>query len=366
MEATNGIDKGNNGKTTGKKRHFDLFKPVSVRPNGERIESGNWCLRFQHRGKRTCRSLGTADYRLAQQRAKEMVRTVKTNGWESATGIRGDATGIKIEDFLTRFKETATTRKLRPQSIVAIDVVLRRIAKEVGANQLRQLTRDKIQVWIEAATRQGLKPVTIRGMMKIAACPFSKGSLMAMAMQDIPNPFRGLVWPRVDAEPFRAPDRKWILDLMNTGCRELSGDARLAFVLALGAGLRWGEITTLTWGNVTGQGVRILAGLAKGRRERIVPLGEKLRKLLDSERRGATERVITQDSGKLNAHLCVWLRQHDVEDARPLHYLRKCFGSMAAADHGIFIASKLLGHSTIALTAATYAGVVDRLPAVIF
>jgi len=64
--------------------------------------------------------------------------------------------------------------------------------------------------------------------------------------------------------------------------------------------------------------------------------------------------------------LCVWLRAHGVRDFKPVHYLRKCFGSLAVADHGIFIASKLLGHSDIGLTASTYAGQVDRLPAVRF
>jgi len=49
-----------------------------------------------------------------------------------------------------------------------------------------------------------------------------------------------------------------------------------------------------------------------------------------------------------------------------VHYLRKCFGSLAVADHGIFIASKLLGHADIGLTASTYAGQVDKLPAVKF
>jgi hypothetical protein len=36
------------------------------------------------------------------------------------------------------------------------------------------------------------------------------------------------------------------------------------------------------------------------------------------------------------------------------------------ADHGIFVASRLLGHSSINLTASTYAGQVDRLPVVKF
>ena len=49
-----------------------------------------------------------------------------------------------------------------------------------------------------------------------------------------------------------------------------------------------------------------------------------------------------------------------------MHYLRKCYGSLAVADHGIFVVPKLLGHSSIGLTASTYAGQVDELLAVKF
>ena len=149
MDVSSGI---NSGKLKPRKRGFDLFRPVSVKPDGTRIQSPNWCVRFQHQGKRTCRSLHTADYRLA-------------------------------------------------------------------------------------------------------AVVFSRRSLQAMGLVGVRNPFK---------------------------------------------------------------------------------------------------------------ELCVWLRAHGVRDFKPVHYLRKCFGSLAVADHGIFIASKLLGHSDIGLTASTYAGQVDKLPAVKF
>ena len=55
-----------------------------------------------------------------------------------------------------------------------------------------------------------------------------------------------------------------------------------------------------------------------------------------------------------------------MRDAEPVDCLRKCFGSLAVADHGILIGSKLLGHAVISITASTYAGQVDKLPAVRF
>jgi integrase len=78
------------------------------------------------------------------------------------------------------------------------------------------------------------------------------------------------------------------------------------------------------------------------------------------------EIVISSSAEEVHRELCDWLRKKGVKDAKPIHFLRKCFGSLAVADHGIYVASKLLGHSSISLTASTYAGQVDKLPAVSF
>jgi hypothetical protein len=74
--------------------------------------------------------------------------------------------------------------------------------------------------------------------------------------------------------------------------------------------------------------------------------------------------VIAGDPEEVHETLATWLKQHEVSDGKPVHYLRKCYGSLAVGDHGIFVASKRLRHSNISLTASTYAGQVDQLPAV--
>ena len=112
--------------------------------------------------------------------------------------------------------------------------------------------------------------------------------------------------------------------------------------------------------------MRVLASLAKGRRQRIVPISKELSGLLQAGRSGNEDKVITGDVWEVHEEVCRWLRRKGVKDSKPVHYLRKCYGSLAVADHGIFVASRLLGHSSINLTANTYAGQVDRLPTVKF
>jgi integrase len=216
-----------------------------------------------------------------------------------------------------------------------------------------------LQTWIEHC---GLKPITLRSVLKNAACVFSRMSLQSLGLSEVQNPFARLVRPKLDREPFPAPPRTWIIQLMQQGLEKLEGDVRLVFALALGAGLRWGEIMSLTWENVLPDGVRVLASLAKGRRARVVPVSESVRRVLEPAKRQGP--VIAGDAKEVHETLRAWLRRQGVKDGKPIHYLRKCFGSLAVADHGIYVASKLLGHSSITLTASTYAGQVDQLPAV--
>jgi integrase len=52
--------------------------------------------------------------------------------------------------------------------------------------------------------------------------------------------------------------------------------------------------------------------------------------------------------------LCTWLRAHGVKTIRPLHTLRKEFGSLINRAHGIHAASRALRHSSIGITADIY------------
>jgi len=358
MEAEDGID---SGKPKLHKRKFDLFRPVSVKPDGRRIQSANWCVRFQHKGKRTCRSLGTADYRLASQRAKQLVASVRQRGWSGAALMPTSHSGLSIDDLLEQYHRNAILRSLRPRSIADAEKSFRRVCREVAARRLNDLTPTSLQQWVQDC---GLRPVSLRSVLRNAASLFAKHSLQAMGMADVQNLFAKLVLPKVDREAFPAPPRKWITELMRQGVRELDGDTRLAFVLALGAGLRWGEIISLDWADVQTDSIRVTASKAKGRRTRVVPVSKLVRSVLEPRRNQGT--VITGNAKEVHASLCAWLRKQGVTDAKPVHYLRKCFGSLAVGDHGIFIASKLLGHASISITASTYAGQVDQLPAVKF
>ena len=194
------------------------------------------------------------------------------------------------------------------------------MARETGARRVGDLTPAALQGWIQEC---GLKPITLRSILKNAGSIFGRMSLQAMGISDLQNPFARLVRPKVDREPFHAPPRSWIMQLMRRGSKELSSEARLAFLLALGAGLRWGEIISLTWEDIQRQSVRVAASKAKGRRARVIPIGRMVREVVELARgQGA---VICTDAGEVHETLCTWLRAQGVKDAKPVHYLCKCY-----------------------------------------
>ncbi|HZR18878.1 MAG TPA: hypothetical protein VFE51_16445 [Verrucomicrobiae bacterium] len=83
---------------------------------------------------------------------------------------------------------------------------------------------------------------------------------------------------------------------------------------------------------------------------------------------GNPPKVYTPETEPNNLHyrcechhrtLVAWLRMKGIEDDKPCHLLRKEFGSYVATSFGIFVAQRLLGHSSPAVTDAFYAGLID-------
>ena len=76
-----------------------------------------------------------------------------------------------------------------------------------------------------------------------------------------------------------------------------------------------------------------------------------------------------KDAGRPYAHyrcaptfdkLIAWLRSKGVTGEKPLHTLRKEFGSLIAQKFGIFAAQQMLGHSDITTTSQHYIEVKEK------
>ncbi len=167
--------------------------------------------------------------------------------------------------------------------------------------------------------------------------------------------------------------------------REPHPDAYAALLLAFGCGLRANECDKArwTWLKKDGQGNCFIEVAKeadfrpKGESSRLIKIPHDLHDALHSTRSdtgpyilgGPASTESSEQGGGLyrrpNTFRVVnqWLRNRGVEAGnkygKPLHRLRKQFGSEVATSFGLFQAQKLLGHASPTITARHYASQVD-------
>jgi integrase len=159
-------------------------------------------------------------------------------------------------------------------------------------------------------------------------------------------------------------------------------EAFKALLLALGAGLRRGEIDRLLWRQIDfAAGVIHVetteaGGLKSEDSVGDVPIDPTLASLLRGFRARAQGQFVIEEGTGFTAskpwgqryrcegvfyRLTQWLRKNGVEGSKPLHTLRKEAGSIIATRAGIYAASRFLRHADIQVTAMHYADHKERV-----
>jgi integrase len=153
----------------------------------------------------------------------------------------------------------------------------------------------------------------------------------------------------------------------------------LAFLLAIGAGLRRKEIDTLTWDQIDCQKgiisveVTESASLKSAFSEAEVETGPQTARILQGFKAKAKGTFVLQGSGKTSnkkrrtyranatlTKLITWLRKQGVNSQKPIHELRKEIGSLMNDQFGIYSASRFLRHGSVAVTEASYIDKKDK------
>jgi len=189
-------------------------------------------------------------------------------------------------------------------------------------------------------------------------------------------------YPRESMRYHSKIDPAILLGKARTDLGEANPQAFKILLLALGAGLRRGEIDRLLWRQVDLDGGEIhievteAGGLKSADSTGKVAIDETLCGLLRGFKANAdSQYVIDGGAGEGGSRawgqryrcqdtfdsLLVWLRKNGVEDRRALHTLRKEAGAIIATKSGIYSASRFLRHSDIKTTAQHYADNKERV-----
>jgi integrase len=365
-----------------------IFCPVNDR--GE--VSPHYSMKVQFRGRRMAFTLGTANKEAGARRASGIYTDLLTLGVEATLAKHRTQRKISSDEATTvgewieaarrvsatnaaTFAQYAASLRLIVGQILSVKKTKNRFGPGKGGAQAYRATIDAasleilsaqaLQRWRLAYVAQARNPAQERSRMTSANSTIRQArSLFAdkivRFLPDVrlpsPRPFSDVeFFPKQSARYFSRIDPKALLRKAQTELAENDPSAFLAMLLALAAGLRRGEILSLAWPQIDFERASI----------RIEATESASLKTADS--RGEVrvdDGVISILRGfRANAvftRLNHWLRKHGVTARKPMHELRKELGALVTAEHGIYAASRVLRHSSVATTAAHYTDLKTR------
>jgi integrase len=254
--------------------------------------------------------------------------------------------------------------------------------------KLAEVTPDKVNKWrIAFVKRAGTNPVkqrrariTCNSLMRQAKSLFSPELLAHVSLQNPGKlPFDGVIF--YDRESMRYRSKVDIEALIRDAMRELPQEQLKIFLLASMAGLRRNEIDKLQWPAFRWDDrvIRIEATEFFSPKTSVgegdVSIDKQLLALFRGWHAKATSTFVVEADaepcpGATYTHyraqrhfdaLAEWLRTKGITATKPLHELRKEFGSLICAKYGIYTASKMLRHSRITTTEEHYLDQKERV-----
>jgi len=266
-----------------------------------------------------------------------------------------------------------------------------RLAK-INAVRLSDLTPALVQRWRIAYLSRALSPgaqraakISVNSVLRQAASLFAPKRLEFISLPPgYRSPFAGVkLEPRQSCRYRTSFDVQALIASAREELAPSDPEAYKVFLLGLCCGLRRGEIDKLQWRAFDWKAQKLhiepTEHFAAKTRDSIgsVDLEPQLVAIFRSFRGNAPESSFviqttpelstrTRAEGKKSRpyfhyraqkvfkRLSRWLRLHGVRTLRPIHVLRKEYGSRVCELHGIYAASRALRHTDIAVTAAHY------------
>jgi integrase len=377
-----------------------------------------YSMRIQFRGQRMAFSLRTTNKDAASRRAAALYNELLAHGIDTVLAKYRAQEPETPQEIATIGQWIESASKVfagKPSTFGSYARALRFIASEILATRkdkkrfaqqhaetyrrkidaapISILTPESIQAWrIRYVAKAGDNParqraarITCNSTLRAAKALFARKVLKftgGVVLLD-PPPFAGVeFYPR---ESMRYHSKIDPQALLRAASEELAGsdqDAFKALILALGAGLRRGEIDRLLWRQVDVKHglihveVTEASSLKSADSTGSVAIDESLASILQGFRaKSQSDFVIEEGASSADeskpwgrryrcqgvfARLMLWLRKNGVESRAPIHTLRKEAGSIIAAQAGIFAASRFLRHADLQVTAAHYVSVKER------
>jgi integrase len=257
--------------------------------------------------------------------------------------------------------------------------------EKIHAIPLSQLTQDAVESWKNRALKERVAAscgraesasTTINSTLRGCKNLFSKRILLAIEVaKEFESPFKDVSYlPEGSHRYITKFDAKKLISIAKEDLKEKNQNAYVIFLLAIGAGLRRNEIDKLLWEQVDFErkiiSIHKTSYFTPKTRESSseIMLAPTVADALMAHKEGANGPFVLDSNiqARPNAgythcrckrdykELYVWLLQNGISENNQLHTLRKEFGAQICRDHGLYMASRALRHSSYAMTERHY------------
>lgn len=383
------------------------------RHKGELRKCADYSVRIAHDGEQHDIPLKISDRDKAASKAKSIWESVVANGWDRTLmglGVKSKGDALTFGDYLTEFLKmpgvalmTAEEYRKKVITLVAEVVGIKRSPsvkaprkelekwrRKVEKVRVCSLTDRQFMKWRESCRmalergevcgqiKRRRSASTINGLIRAYKAVFRQEQLEKFAYLDLPELIPGISLKLLREPRYRYKggiDAQVLLDQANEELRNENVEAYKLFLLTLACGLRRTEADLLLWENVDlGQNCINVMGtkyyrLKSNASEGVVYFSEDIGRfvrdcferktgefVLESHRPPRRHLVTYQYHRAESTHeyLIAWLRGKGVKSRKPIHSLRKEFGSLINQAYGIHTASSALRHSTVTVTESHY------------
>jgi integrase len=400
--------------------HRAVFRQTYTR-NGKTLLTKGWAMKIAHEGRRETFPLDTPNKAAAAARARDIYLSLAGAGWEvtlarykraKALTREGETSGPHtVGQFLDEAFRTASNQ----QTVESYAKKFRQIVAEifdlsegkekhdswrvgtekwltkVHAVKLEEVTPARVEEWKRSfLAKAGSDPMALRrtrisanSMLRQARNLFSPKRLRHLQVSlPRPLPFEGVQFEPRQSMKYRSEiDLVKLIKTAKAKLRDSSPEEYKVFLLAVGAGLRKKEIDLLEWSSFRWDEnvIRIeptryfhpksedsIADLPIDREVMNVFRGyyERVKGIFVIKSRRAPVPAKPRQYYRCNAvfdRLMEWLRKQGVNGPKPLHTLRKEYGSLLTRSYGIHAASRALRHADLRTTSEHYSDSTARV-----
>jgi integrase len=421
-------------------RNDQQMSSVHVRKSGPKVAQKKWpktdsrywrdklvtrgksgfFVRLQRGGRREWFALNTSEREAGAMMARDIYLEVSSTGIAATSAklkpgsekISGE--GLTIGEFVSAVEATGKLSRLTLRGYVhCLRIIISEVfgvdggrerfdhrkggamrwAEKVDRIKVVKITSERIERWKLDRLKSAGEGSKEHWSAKRTCNTYIRGArslFSARLMRHIPEWFRPACNPFKDVEMFESGDMRYrsqidlsaLLKNAREDLKNRNPSAYIAFLLAIGAGLRRKEIDLLQWdmvdfssGMVRLRQTEVLQLKTTGSSDDVkvdaVLLGE-----LSAFRTSSCGFFVIPSSlapqvdprgqfyrcGSVFDELIEWLRGQGVTANKPIHELRKEVGALITSQQGLYDASRFLRHSDPTTTARHYADLKWRKP----